>query len=407
MRMILAFLLALSAAPVVWAGGSGARRYVIGFRPGADDAARVQAVKALGASQVDSLDELGVVVVKVPAGKFTRKEFKAMALAQRPIAFVEEDVVRNWLLGETPSFQAAPLPSWSSIKEQIPAFKRFPWEVPSLPPGVLRDELPWGVRRVNAAAAWTKTMGEGVRVAVVDTGIDFNHPDLKDNYAGCYNAVESGKSCMDDNGHGTHVSGTIAGALDGKGVVGVAPRVKLFSVKVLDAKGSGGLVSIVKGIVWCGQNHIQVANMSLGAPIGTIFMRLAVRYARARGVVIVAAAGNNGGFVASPAAYPDAIAVSASDSQDRIAKFSSRGRRVAFIAPGFDIKSCLPGGQYGSHSGTSMAAPHVTGLAALAVSRGARGLDGVLEVLGRSARSIGLKPEEQGAGMVDAALIVR
>jgi subtilisin family serine protease len=250
-------------------------------------------------------------------------------------------------------------------------------------------------------------MGQGVKVAVIDTGIDFNHPDIKPNFAGCYNAMDSKVSCMDDNGHGSHVSGTIAGALDGKGVAGVAPKARLYGVKVLDKDGSGGLVGIIKGLIWVGNNGMQVANMSLGAPMGTIFMRAAVKYATLRGVTVVAAAGNNGGKVGCPACYDDTIAVSASDSADRLASFSSRGPEVDFVAPGVDVKSSIPGGRYDFYDGTSMATPHMSGLAALAVARGAKGPAGVRAALKASAKSIGLKPTEQGAGLVDAAVLVR
>jgi subtilisin len=250
-------------------------------------------------------------------------------------------------------------------------------------------------------------MGQGVKVAVIDTGIDFTHPDLKANFVACYNAMHSSVECMDDNGHGSHVAGTIAGALDGKGVAGVAPKASLYGVKVLDASGSGGLVGIIKGLIWAGNNGMQVANMSLGAPVGTIFMRAAVKYATLRGVIVVAAAGNNGGKVGCPACYGDTIAVSASDSFDRLASFSSRGSEVDFIAPGVDVKSSVPGGGYDSYNGTSMATPHVAGLAALAVARGAKGPDGVRKALQAAAKSIGLKPTEQGAGLVDAAVLVK
>src|SRR5262249_48794038 len=146
----------------------------------------------------------------------------------------------------------------------------------------------------------------GVRVGVIDTGIDANHPDLHANVAGGYNAIDSGKPYFDDNGHGTHVSGTIAGARDGRGVVGVAPKAALYAIKVLNAEGSGYTSDIIKGIVWAANNHIQVVNMSLSAPMGSIFERLAMQYAAARGVTIVAAAGNSGGGVEYPAHYPQA-----------------------------------------------------------------------------------------------------
>ncbi|MBI5240936.1 MAG: S8 family peptidase [Elusimicrobia bacterium] len=406
MRTILALCLTLlSASPALAA--SGIKRYIIGFKPGSDMSARGEAVKALGVSQVDALPELDAVVAEVPEERFNIQSFEAQALAQRPVALVEEDFVTNWLVTEPVSFQNTPLPSWASIKETLIPFRRAAWTPPALPPGVDAGELPWGIQRVNAPAAWAKTQGAGVRVAVVDTGIDSSHPDLKANYAGCYNAMDSKKSCMDDNSHGTHVSGTIAGALDGKGVAGVAPKARLYAVKVLDADGSGGLVGIIKGILWCAKNDMQVANMSLGAPMGTVFMRLAVKYAASKGVAIIAAAGNSGGSVGYPAGYPDTIAVSASDVNDKIADFSSRGPRVEFIAPGVNVKSSVPGGGYDSYNGTSMATPHVAGLAALAVSRGARGLDGVRAALKRSAKSIGLKPTEEGSGMIDAAALAR
>lgn len=198
--------------------------------------------------------------------------------------------------------------------------------------------------------------------------------------------------------------------LDGKGVVGVAPKARLYAVKVLDKDGAGGLSSIIKGLVWAGKNKMDVANMSLGAPMGTIFMRAALKYAQLKGVTVIAAAGNDGGTVNYPASYPEAIAVSALDKNETIAKFSSRGRKVEFIAPGVDVKSSIPGagGRYDEFSGTSMATPHMTGLAALAVSRGAHGLAQVRAALRRAASPIpGLTPEEQGYGVVDAALLVR
>jgi subtilisin len=152
---------------------------------------------------------------------------------------------------------------------------------------------------------------------------------------------------------------------------------------------------------------MQVANLSLGSPMGSVFMRLAVDYAASRGVAVICAAGNSGGSVGYPAAYESAIAVAASDSQDKIASFSSRGREVDLIAPGVGVQSTIPGGGYDSYNGTSMATPHVAGLAALAVARGARGPAGVRAALTRAASSIGLSPKEQGKGLVDAARLVQ
>jgi subtilisin len=399
------FIVMLVVAVLSPASAIASGRFLIAFRDGTTPAQREAALRTLGATASDDLSEIGALVAEVTEDK-TFTTFADEAAAIPEILEVEEDVYRNWLL-EAPVFRA-PFPSMESIRAALPvaaaAAKRpeFP-----LPPGIAADEVPWGVARVDAPAAWSVTMGEGVKVAVIDTGIDCSHPDLKANCAGGYNALDSTKPPMDDNSHGTHVAGTIAGVLDGKGVVGVAPKAQLYAVKVLDAKGGGGLISIIKGLVWCGRNKMDVANMSLGAPMGTIFMRLAVKYAQKQGVAVFAAAGNDKGSVNYPAAYPDAIAVSALAPNETIADFSSRGKQVAFIAPGVEVKSTVPNGEYKNYAGTSMATPHMTGLGALAVARGAHGLDAVRAALRRAATPIaGLTAREQGAGIVDAKKLV-
>lgn len=375
-----------------------AKRYLVAFRPDAPASVRSESLRPFG-RVVDAIDELGLSVVEADAGRVS-------ALADLPqanpwVASVEEDVDRNWLA-------SVELPSLEQVQQVLPKFApAMAWLPKSLPAGVDAAEVPWGIARVNAPAAWAVTQGQGVKVGVIDTGIDANHPDLRVNVAGGYNAVDPKKPWFDDNDHGTHVSGTIAAAWDGKGVVGVAPKASLYAIKVLDADGSGRISAIIKGLIWAAQNHMQVVNMSLGAPMGSLFMRLAVQYAHAKGVTIIAAAGNSGGSVGYPAGYADAIAVSASDAQDHIASFSSRGNKVEFIAPGVDVKSSIPGGGYDTYSGTSMATPHVTGLAALAIARGASNPDQVRAALRRAAKSIGLSRSEQGHGLVDAAVLVR
>jgi subtilisin family serine protease len=190
----------------------------------------------------------------------------------------------------------------------------------------------------------------------------------------------------------------------------VAPKARLYAVKVLDADGSGNLSDVIDGIVWAAKNGMQVANMSLGAPSDSDAMHRAVRFAKGSGLVIVAAAGNSGGSVGFPGQYPEVITVSASDSDDKIASFSSRGPQVKFIAPGVDVVSDKLGGGFISYNGTSMATPHVTGLAALAVSQGWTGLsgpDGVYNQLKKAAKPLpGLSADEQGAGMIDAGKLV-
>ncbi|UPT74940.1 MAG: S8 family peptidase [Elusimicrobiota bacterium] len=404
MKMLLTLIallpLAASAAP--------SKRYLVAFREGTTPAQREAALKQLGAAKADDLSEIGALVAEVPEERMF-STFADRASALPDVLEVAEDVHRNWLLDSRPLYMAAPFPSLAEVMANLPKVVAPPARpVFPLPAGVDAAEVPWGISRVGAAAAWAVTKGEGVKVAVIDTGIDCSHPDLAANCAGGYNALDSKKPWTDDNEHGTHVAGTIAGVLDGKGVVGVAPKARLYAVKVLDKDGAGGLTSIIKGLIWAGKNKMDVANMSLGAPMGTIFMRAALKYAQMNGVAVFAAAGNDGGSVNYPGAYPEAICVSALAPNETIAKFSSRGNQVAFIAPGVDVKSTIPGGKYDDFSGTSMATPHMAGLGALAVARGARGEAAVRAALRRAATPVaGLSASEQGYGVVDAAKLVR
>lgn len=382
-----------------------AKQVIVGFEASVSEADRARSLAKMGLRFVESLPEISAVVGE-SENSLLLVDIESIARETPGVGQVEEDVNLNWLKSERVSFQSNPLPDFKMIMDALPKRPAPAAPVlPALPPGIVKEEIPWGIQRVNAANAWARTKGQGVKVAILDTGIDFNHPDLRAAYAGCKNLVDSSQPCMDDNGHGTHVAGTIAGALDGKGVAGVAPGARLYAVKVLDKEGNGGLVSIIRAIIWTGNNGMAVANMSLGAPIGTIFMRAAVKYAASKGVTVVAAAGNEGKDVSCPACYSDSVAVAASDSNDRLADFSSRGPEVDFIAPGVNIKSSVPKGGYDWYDGTSMATPHVSGLAALAVSLGARDPEAVRAKLKGAAKSLGLKPTEQGAGLIDAALI--
>lgn len=230
------------------------------------------------------------------------------------------------------------------------------------------EVLPWGVNRIDAEKVWSQTSGDPVKVAIVDTGIDVKHPDLKDNLRGGVSTVGYTSSYNDDNGHGTHVGG-IAAAVDNEvGAIGVGPKINLYAVKVLDRRGYGYLSDVIEGLDWAIQNGMRVVNLSLGTSSDVPSFREAVQKVYAAGIVPVAAAGNTGGAVVYPAAYPEVIAVSATDQTDTLASWSSRGPEVDLAAPGVSIYSTYKGQTYKTLSGTSMAAPHVTGTAALVLT---------------------------------------
>ena len=181
--------------------------------------------------------------------------------------------------------------------------------------------------------------------------------------------VDGTTDYLDDNGHGTHVAGTVA-ALDNEiGVIGVAPQAELYAIKVLDQNGSGSYSDIIAGIEWAIDNNMNIINMSLGGTAKSRTLEKAVNKAYESGILLVAAAGNNGyakkGTITYPAAYDSVIAVGAVDQNNNRASFSSVGRQLELMAPGVSILSTVPDNGYESYNGTSMASPHVAGVAAL------------------------------------------
>jgi len=281
------------------------------------------------------------------------------------------------------------------------------------------ETLPWGVDRIDADLVWGITTGDPVKVAIIDTGIDLTHPDLKDNIKGGYNAINSRESANDDNGHGTHVAGIIAAIDNEIGVIGVGPKIDLYAVKVLDRNGSGYLSDVIEGLDWAIQNGMQVVNMSLGTSDNIDSFHQAVQKVNAAGITQVAAAGNNyGGAVDYPGAYDEVIAVSATNKSDRIANFSSVGPQVDLAAPGVSIYSTYKGSTYKTLDGTSMASPHVAGTAALVLTQTAKcdtDLSGscspaeVQQRLEVTAEDLGTAGRDDfyGSGLVDAEKAVQ
>jgi subtilisin len=228
-----------------------------------------------------------------------------------------------------------------------------------------------GVRHIGCEMTHNNGIdGTGVKVAVIDTGIDYTHEDLDANYKGGYDFVFNDSDPFDgNNSHGTHVAGIIAAERNGIGVVGVAPNASLYAVRVLDSAGFGTVSWVIAGIEWAVDNDMDVAIMSSGTKEDCQSLREACRNASDAGVLLVAAAGNtDGGNVTYPARYDSVIAVTATDLNDSQASFSPIGPEVELAAPGVNIMSTTSGDGYGTLSGTSQAAPHVVGTAALIIS---------------------------------------
>ena len=267
------------------------------------------------------------------------------------------------------------------------------------------QEIPWGIKRINAPAVWGRINYSNVRVAVLDTGINYDHPDLKSVRNG-YNAIDPSKPALDDHGHGTHIAGTIAAVADGHGVAGVVPGIQLYSVKVLDSDGGGRISAVASGVEWAVKNGMNVLNMSISSRWDSAVDDM-ITAAYKAGITIVASAGNYGNQVRFPANMEETIAVGAIGTDDTVPEFSCRGRDLDFVAPGVDIYSTTKDGGWGNNTGTSMACPHVTGLAALAVAAGARGPEEVRTALKNAASQLSTVPYAiwQGNGLIDAVKI--
>lgn len=297
----------------------------------------------------------------------------------------------------------------------------------SLVPNDPRYREQWHLEMIGMKEAWEVSQGEGVIVAVIDTGIAYEDhgefrvvPDLKGTrFVPGYDFVNDDTHANDDHGHGTHVAGTIAQRTNnGEGVAGVAFKATLMPVKVLDQNGMGTSSDIAEAIRWAVDHGAKVLNLSLGGGSRSEVMAAAVAYARSKGAVVVAAAGNAGrGVVEYPAAYPGAVAVSAVGPDGELAFYSSYGKHLDLAAPGGDKRSGESGGVlqntiargdpsrsvYDYYQGTSMAAPHVAGVAALLFAAGAKTPDEVEKALFEGATKKGEGWNERyGHGVLNA-----
>ncbi|OOM80435.1 S8 family peptidase [Clostridium sp. BL-8] len=269
----------------------------------------------------------------------------------------------------------------------------------------------WDISYTEADKAWTlMKQKREVKVAVLDTGVDYTHPDLKDRVLKDkgYNFVDNDSETMDDNGHGTHVSGIIAASANNDiGISGITGtlNVKIIPVKVLDEDGEGEVTNIVKGIKYAVDNGADIINLSFGTNAKSKAIEEAINYAKSKGVFVVAAAGNDG--VSSDNSSPasdGAFAVAAMDYNYKTADFSDYGNCIEVSAPGEEILSTVPGG-YEAWDGTSMAAPIVSGIAAMVKAEDPKLSPSQIEnILDSTAKDIMTKGKDQnsGYGLIDA-----
>jgi subtilisin family serine protease len=323
---------------------------------------------------------------------------------------------------------------------------------PADPPG--QESYSWGLQAIHVPEAHADDpglKGAGVTVAILDTGIDFTHPDLSKNIKGGYSALagQDPNNYRDDNGHGTHMAGIIAARMNSLGIIGVASQAKIVAVKVLDQNGGGQLSDLLNGLGWVQANKIKVVNMSLGFSEDSPLLVQAIKRLYNAGVIMVASAGNQGvtcaqdgggddgggddgggddgggddgggdsscqpapGGVNYPARYPEVISVAATNDANEITGYSQSGPKVDIAAPGGTksgsrILSTNKGGGYGWGSGTSQAAAHVSGAIALVLQKNPKlSFDEVLTLLQSTATDLDMPEERQGAGLIDVEAMI-
>ena len=238
-------------------------------------------------------------------------------------------------------------------------------------PGEIVD---YGVQMVGAPLEWSETMGEGVRVGIIDTGIDTDHPELKNRICEGINTLDIKDNIEDENGHGTHIAGIIAAEKNDFGIIGVAPKADLYIAKAFAKDGTSNFTAIEKAINWMIDKNVDVVNMSFSSSSGGRAYTELIHRMHLNGISMICAAGNEGeqgdNTIGYPARFKETVAVSAVDINKNIAGFSSKGNSAEICAAGIDIYSTYLNGGYATLSGTSMAAPIITGAVALLQGKG-------------------------------------
>lgn len=315
-------------------GAAVSTTVVVKLKKGTSQATLDALNQKLGVTQVTSIAPLGAHVVSIPANVNVSdviKSYQSQGIAD----YAEQNyLVKSFLTPDDPLYSQE-----------------------------------WNLAKIAAPSAWDGSQISSGPIAVIDTGVDAAHADLKGEILPGYNFVANSTDTSDDNGHGTHVAGIIEAATNnGTGVASIGFHGSILPVKVLDSQGTGTYADVANGILYAVDHGAKIINMSLGGPSFSQTLEDAVNYATSHGVIVIAAAGNTGSNSPEyPAALPGVLAVSATDSGDNIASFSSFGSDIFASAPGVNITSTFNNGGYASLSGTSMAAPHLAGLVGLAL----------------------------------------
>lgn len=335
-------------------GSHAPDRILVKFKAGTDAATAASVHRQNGGVVLKTIPQIGVQVVGVGAGN----------VAARVTAYGGNGHVEY----AEPDFIAEAVQAPSG---KTPPGKTPPTEDPPEATAATNDPLylqQWGLPKIKASLAWDLSKGDGVLIAILDTGVDQDHPDLAGKIDANQRNFTTSSTVDDVYGHGTHVAGIAAAVTNNAaGVAGTGYNAKVLNGKVLGDNGGGYYSWIAEGLTWAADSGARVANLSLGGSFGSAALESAVNYAWGRGTVVVAAAGNSGSSAKFyPAAYTNAIAVAATDSKDKKASFSNFGSKwVDVAAPGVSILSTTNNGSYASWSGTSMATPFVSGTAAL------------------------------------------